>query len=154
MDTIETPVLIAGGGPVGLATSIALSCHGVRSLLVERHPGTTRHPKASVVNARTMELFRQWGIEAVVRERGVPLERMANVIWATSLTGFEIGRLSLGDPERTATYLAREGGTNRYVIACLGNADAAGSDWRQGEVTATRVDAAADEIDGSSADEP
>lgn len=109
MDTIETPVLIAGGGPVGLATSIALSCHGVRSLLVERHPGTTRHPKASVVNARTMELFRQWGIEAVVRERGVPLERMANVIWATSLTGFEIGRLSLGDPDRTATYLASEG---------------------------------------------
>jgi putative polyketide hydroxylase len=108
-ETLETSVLIAGGGPVGLAASIALSCHGVRSLLVERHPDTTRHPKASVVNARTMELFRQWGIETVVRDGGVPLERMANVFWMTAITGFEIGRLTLGDEATSAAYLHEQG---------------------------------------------
>jgi 2-polyprenyl-6-methoxyphenol hydroxylase-like FAD-dependent oxidoreductase len=37
---LETPVLIVGGGPVGLTASILLSQQGIRSLLVERHPGT------------------------------------------------------------------------------------------------------------------
>jgi putative polyketide hydroxylase len=37
---LDIPVLIAGGGPVGLTASLLLSKHGVRSLLVERHPGT------------------------------------------------------------------------------------------------------------------
>ena len=45
---IEVPVLIVGGGPVGLTASIWLSRHGIRSLLVERHPGTAIMPKARV----------------------------------------------------------------------------------------------------------
>ena len=60
---IEIPVLIVGGGPVGLTASILLSQHGVRSLLVERHPGTAILPKARGINARTMEMYRQIGIE-------------------------------------------------------------------------------------------
>jgi len=46
MKTIEIPVLIVGGGLVGLYISILLSHHGVPSLLVERHPGTSLYPKA------------------------------------------------------------------------------------------------------------
>ena len=53
---IEVPVLIVGGGPVGLTASIWLSQHGIRSLLVERHPGTAIMPKARGINARTMEM--------------------------------------------------------------------------------------------------
>ena len=41
---IEIPVLIVGGGPVGLTASLLLSAQGVRSLLVERHPGTAILP--------------------------------------------------------------------------------------------------------------
>ena len=62
MNTLESKrVLIVGGGPTGLATSLLLSRHGVRSLLVERHPGTSVHPKARGLNVRTLELFRGWG---------------------------------------------------------------------------------------------
>ena len=50
----EVPVLIVGGGPVGLTASFLLSLHGIRSLLVERHPGTSIVPKARGINARTM----------------------------------------------------------------------------------------------------
>src|SRR5580692_5728327 len=60
-EMLDFPVLISGGGPVGLAASLLLSRHGVRSLLVERHPGTARTPKARGINARTMEVFRQCG---------------------------------------------------------------------------------------------
>ena len=65
---IDIPVLISGGGPVGLTASLLLSQHRVRSLLVERHPSTALTPKARGINARTMELFRQCGIEAAVRQ--------------------------------------------------------------------------------------
>ena len=58
---LDIPVLISGGGPVGLAASLLLSQHGVRSLLVERHPATALTPKARGINARTMEVFRQCG---------------------------------------------------------------------------------------------
>src|SRR5712664_3462348 len=36
----ETPVLIVGGGPVGLALALDLGYRGVRSMLAERDPGT------------------------------------------------------------------------------------------------------------------
>ena len=42
----DIPVVISGGGPVGLTASLLLSQHGVKSLMVERHPGTALTPKA------------------------------------------------------------------------------------------------------------
>lgn len=95
MADISTPVLIVGGGPVGLAASICLSQFGVRSLLVEQHATTTTHPKATVVNTRTFELFRQWGIEDEVRRGGLPMDKSRFILWTTSLTGYELGRLDL-----------------------------------------------------------
>ena len=68
-------MLIAGGGPVGLTASILLSRFGVPSLLVERHPGTSIHPKARGINARTMEVFRQCGVEAAVHAAELPPEK-------------------------------------------------------------------------------
>ncbi|MEO8602567.1 MAG: FAD-dependent monooxygenase, partial [bacterium] len=95
MADIDVPVLIVGGGPVGLAASICLSQHGVASLLVEQHATTTAHPKATVVNTRTFELFRQWGIEDEVRRGGLPADKSQFIVWATSLNGYELGRLDL-----------------------------------------------------------
>jgi tetracenomycin A2 monooxygenase-dioxygenase len=40
------PVLIVGGGPEGLALALALDRFGIRSLVVERSPTTTDHPRA------------------------------------------------------------------------------------------------------------
>jgi 2-polyprenyl-6-methoxyphenol hydroxylase-like FAD-dependent oxidoreductase len=86
------PVLIVGGGPVGLAASIMLSRQGVRSLLVERHPGTAIHPKARGINARTMEIFRQQGVEAGVRAAGLPPHNTGLIVWVETLAGREIER--------------------------------------------------------------
>jgi putative polyketide hydroxylase len=71
---VEVPVLIVGGGPAGLCTSILLSRHGVHSLLVERHPTTSVHPRARGIGARVMELFRAWGIEADVQRLRIDME--------------------------------------------------------------------------------
>src|SRR5947207_5528534 len=86
------PVLIVGGGPVGLAASILLSRQGVRSLLVERHPGTAIHPKARGINARTMEIFRQQGVEDAVAAAGLPPHHTGLIVWARPRAGEEIDR--------------------------------------------------------------
>ena len=89
---LDIPVLISGGGPVGLTASLLLSRHGVRSLLVERHPGTALTPKARGINARTMEVFRQCGIDTAVRNAGLAEGRLGLIVWAESLAGEEIER--------------------------------------------------------------
>ena len=58
---IEVPVLIVGGGGCGLSLSIFLADLGVDFLCVERNPTTTDHPRAHILNQRTMEIFRQIG---------------------------------------------------------------------------------------------
>lgn len=52
----------------GLSASLFLSHLGVRSLLVERHAGTSIHLRARWLNARTMELYRELGVDEAVRE--------------------------------------------------------------------------------------
>lgn len=89
---LDIPVLISGGGPVGLTASLLLSQHGVRSLLVERHPGTALTPKARGINARTMEVFRQCGIDTAVRNAGLAEGRLGLIVWTESLAGEEIER--------------------------------------------------------------
>jgi 2-polyprenyl-6-methoxyphenol hydroxylase-like FAD-dependent oxidoreductase len=59
----EVPVLIVGGSLVGLSTSLFLAQHGIEHLVVERHAGTSIHPRAAFVFQRTVELFRGAGIE-------------------------------------------------------------------------------------------
>lgn len=87
MATIEVPVLIVGGGGCGLAASVFLSDHGVRHLLVERHPGTSRMPKAHYLNQRTMGIFRQHELDAEVAQQGACLAEFGQLRWLTSLGG-------------------------------------------------------------------
>jgi putative polyketide hydroxylase len=67
------PVVIIGGGIVGLSASLFLAHQGIHSLLVERHSGTSIHPRARSVNARTMEIYRGIGLSSAVREAGASL---------------------------------------------------------------------------------
>jgi putative polyketide hydroxylase len=61
-------VIIIGGGPVGLSAAICLAYQGIESVLIEKHPTTTNHPKARGVNGRSMELFRSWGLEDQMKQ--------------------------------------------------------------------------------------
>jgi len=67
MADIEVPVFIVGGSLVGLSTAMFLGYHGVRSLAVEYHRNTAVHPRAAQTSQRTMEIFRQVGLEQIVR---------------------------------------------------------------------------------------
>ncbi|MER6308794.1 FAD-dependent monooxygenase [Streptomyces sp. NPDC001657] len=60
------PVLIAGGGTVGLSAALFLAHHGVPCLVVESQDGPSRHPRATGLGPRTVEFLRETGIEEAV----------------------------------------------------------------------------------------
>jgi 2-polyprenyl-6-methoxyphenol hydroxylase-like FAD-dependent oxidoreductase len=64
----ETAVLIVGGSLVGLTASVLLGRHGVPHILIERHRGTAIHPRAAAFHQRTLEIFRNAGVEAEVEQ--------------------------------------------------------------------------------------
>jgi 2-polyprenyl-6-methoxyphenol hydroxylase-like FAD-dependent oxidoreductase len=101
---MDIPVLIVGAGPAGLSTSIMLSRLNVPSLLVERHVGTSVHPKATGISLRTMELLRQWGIDHRVREASMDL-RFVNSIRMTTLASPTVTEMPLGYPDAEASRL-------------------------------------------------
>lgn len=89
------PVLIVGGGPVGLAVAAELGFHGVRCLLVEQGDGAVVEAKMFATGIRTMELCRRWGIADRVRSWGFPPDFPFDNVFVTSLTGHELGRIPL-----------------------------------------------------------
>ncbi|MGE1010272.1 FAD-dependent oxidoreductase [Bacillus cereus] len=74
MESNDVPVLIVGGGLSGLASALFLAKHNIEYLLIERHPSTAIHPKAGGITFRTMELFRELGLEQRIRSAGKTLE--------------------------------------------------------------------------------
>jgi len=88
----EVPVLIVGGGPVGLAMSIDLARRGVHSVLLEQGDGTIEHPRTGLVSIRTMEAFRMWDIARQVRDCGFPEDYNLSMVFCTSLNGLLLDR--------------------------------------------------------------
>lgn len=71
----DVPVLIVGGSVVGLSMALFLAQHGIPALLIERHATTSIHARAGGFNPRTMELFRQVGIESAIFAEETPPEQ-------------------------------------------------------------------------------
>ena len=92
MSTKAVPVLIAGGGPVGLALAIELGMAGIECLVVERRDGSISIPKMSGLSIRSMEFNRRWGIAEIVQNSGWPKTHPQGLIYCTSMVGFELAR--------------------------------------------------------------
>lgn len=88
------PVLIVGAGPVGLSMALCLARQHIPSLIIEKHPGRTPHPRARGVSMRTMELFRQWGNINDLLKYEFPKEAI-RFIWSESLQGNEVTRVEM-----------------------------------------------------------
>src|SRR5262249_29970393 len=89
----RVPVLIVGGGPVGLALAAELGLRGIRCELIEQTDGAISAPKINEVNTRTMEFCRRWGVADAVLNCPFPKDHARDVVFVTSLAGYELGRI-------------------------------------------------------------
>ncbi|MFF7736440.1 FAD-dependent monooxygenase [Streptomyces sp. NPDC007984] len=85
--TVSVPVLIVGGSLVGLSTSLFLGRLGVPHMLVERHAGTSIHPRGRGNNVRTMELFRVAGVEQGIKDAAATLAVNHGILQTPTLVG-------------------------------------------------------------------
>ncbi len=90
---IETDVLIVGSGPAGSSAALFLSTLGVSNILITKYRWTANTPRAHITNQRTMELFRDVGIEQQVIAEATPHALMGDTVFCTSITGEELGRI-------------------------------------------------------------
>lgn len=96
---ITSRVVIVGAGPVGATAALLLAEHGIDSVVVERRTCPSTHPAAHVLSTRTLEIFRELGLEHDVRRLSSRVYELRDAIYATTLTGPELGRVTIYDPD-------------------------------------------------------
>ena len=84
--TFNTPVLVVGAGPVGAVLALELARHNVPSMVVERSPAASAHPKMDYLSGRSMELLRRLGLAKPIRQRGIGAQYTTNFLW---IRGFD-----------------------------------------------------------------
>jgi 2-polyprenyl-6-methoxyphenol hydroxylase-like FAD-dependent oxidoreductase len=89
----QSPVVVIGAGPVGLALAGDLGWRGVPCVLVDRGDGAVFQPRMDMVGIRTMEFCRRWGIVDWVEGAGYNRDYPQDYAWVSQLHGgYEFGR--------------------------------------------------------------
>ncbi len=103
---VETDVLIVGSGPAGGAAALCLSTLGIPSIMITKYRWTANTPRAHITNQRTMEIFRDLGVEGQVLADATSHELIGDTVFCTSIAGEEIGRIRTWGthPAREADY--------------------------------------------------
>jgi 2,4-dichlorophenol 6-monooxygenase len=100
---VETPVLIVGGGPVVLLSSILLVRIRHLSIILERHANRLDQPKSHVINPRSTEIMRQAGLDIKrLRNLGASPADAEVVRFATSMAGLELVSIPFNKQDETA----------------------------------------------------
>ncbi len=89
---LNTPILIVGGSLVGLSASLFLAWLGVPHIMVEKHSGSSIHPRAMGYTETTLEHYRMVGIANRIPQ--TPLEFRLRRVTAESLAGEWQGALA------------------------------------------------------------
>ena len=87
MQDETAPIVIVGGGPVGIGLAIELGQRGIACTVIERYAQPQPVPKGQNLTQRTMEHFHFWGAEGALRAaRTVPKDYGIGGLTFTGLT--------------------------------------------------------------------
>src|SRR5258708_16780721 len=90
-------VIVVGAGPVGATAALLLADYGLKCTVVEARREPQSHPAAHVLSTRSMEIWREIGLERDIRRLSAPMHELRNVLYCTSFVGPELGRVPLAD---------------------------------------------------------
>ncbi|MGW2958927.1 FAD-dependent oxidoreductase [Streptomyces sp. NPDC001220] len=103
---VTTDVVVVGSGPAGASAALLLATLGVDTIMITKYRWTANTPRAHITNQRSMEVFRDLGIEAQVLADATDHSLVGDTVFCTSITGEEIGRIHTWGtrPDREADY--------------------------------------------------
>ncbi|MEM8581340.1 MAG: FAD-dependent monooxygenase, partial [Pseudomonadota bacterium] len=70
-DAVRHPVVIVGGGPIGLGTALDLGRQGIPALVLDDHEGVGIGSRAICFAKRTLEIADRYGCGEAMLEKGV-----------------------------------------------------------------------------------
>jgi len=111
----KVPIVIIGGGPVGMVLALLLDQLGVRSLIINKETESRWHPKGNTHNSRTMEHYRRLGLSKSIRSFGLPKDHPTDVGYFTSLAGFEVARIRMPCEAQKMRELENASATDQIV---------------------------------------
>ncbi|ATE54597.1 FAD-dependent monooxygenase [Actinosynnema pretiosum] len=113
-DHLDTDVLVAGGGSVGLLTALFLARRGVRVVVAERAAAPQRHPRAMGIGPRTVEVLREAGLHEAVDALCVDMRGSGlGMFSARTLAEADLPALAAAAPPRAAEFDAVSPGALR-----------------------------------------
>lgn len=72
VEAVVHPVVIAGGGPVGMALALGLANHGVRSVILEADDTVCVGSRAACISRRSLEIIERLGALPAFMAKGLP----------------------------------------------------------------------------------
>lgn len=96
-----------------MVLAMSLAALGVPSTLINAEPSSRWHPKGNTHNARTMEHYRRLGIAKMLRRVGLPPDHPTDVVYFTTLNGWEMTRHLLPSESEKQAQVAQAAPTDQ-----------------------------------------
>jgi len=123
------PIVIVGAGAAGCTLALLLARRGVPTTVVEQRTDTRLHPAAHVINARTLEIWRQASPQLVRELEDItpPIDTVNLIRWCTSVHATPLGEIDLlSQPDR----LDEVRGHSPFLISHIGQHRLMPALWR------------------------